>query len=173
MKFRRFLVLVVVLVATLAAAEAGHRLRSRSRKDGSSLRGPHHRSKRTLGNIINWKLNLLQQIFGGITGLFGGGKKKPRPGYGAPGRRPNRPNRPRPGGPRPGYGPPKGRPQRPQRPSYGGGGGRPQSNGGGSFGPSNAIYMLPAPNLATAAPQVRHPIGPKILTNQKTEFWFL
>lgn len=151
MKFRHLL-LVVVLVASLAAAEAGHRLRSR--KESRSSRGsPHHRSKRTLGNIINWKLNLLQQIFGGITGLFGGGggnKKRPRPGYGAPGRRPNRPNRPRPGGPRPGYGPPQ-RPQRPQRPSYGGG--RPQSNGGGSFGPSNAIYMLPAPNLATAAPQ--------------------
>ena len=127
----------------------------------------HHRQKRTIGDIINWKLNLLQSIFGGITGLFGGGKKpggRPRPGYG----RPTRPARPSYGGntqrpQRPSYGGgggggrPQGRPQGRPRPNYGGqGGGQQQQAQGGSqvFGPASVFHMLPAPNLATEAPQV-------------------
>ena len=74
-----------------------------------------------------------------LKGLFGGNKgpAPPRPSYGAP---------------RPGYGAPNrpARPQGPPRPNYGGGG----QASGGSFGPSNAIKMLPAPNLATARPPV-------------------
>jgi len=186
--------LLVLLLVCLSNIEARHKL-----KGGKS----HQRSKRTIGDIINWKLNLLQSIFGGI---FGGGKKPssvgygpPKPSYGAP--RPQRPaqkprpsyNAPSPQKPnynapspqRPGYNAPS--PQRPsyngaspQRPSYNGqqkpnyGGGRPTSrprpsqnprpnyNNGPSqaapvsqqqFGPASVFKMLPAPNLATAAPQ--------------------
>ena len=47
---------------------------------------PHRRSKRTIGDIINWKLGLLQNIFDGITGFFGGGgdNNSPSSSYGAP-----------------------------------------------------------------------------------------
>ena len=151
------LVLLVSLVVCLSNVEARHKMK------GGKL---HHRQKRTIGDIINWKLNLLQSIFGGITGLFGGGKKpggRPRPGYG----RPTRPARPSYGGntqrpQRPSYGGggggrPQGRPQGRPRPNYGGqGGGQQQQAQGGSqvFGPASVFHMLPAPNLATEAPQV-------------------
>ena len=77
--------LVLVIVAgVLSQAEA--RTRQRGGKGVASSQPQHgHRAKRTIGDIINWKLNLLQSIFGGITGLFGGGKK---PGGGRPGSRP-------------------------------------------------------------------------------------
>ena len=134
----RFSLLVILLVICFSHIDARHRQRG-----GKSL----HRSKRTIGDIINWKLNLIQTILGGIGGLFGGGKS-PRPSYGPRPQRPSygsRPSRPR---PRPQARPPSynSRPQRPggvSRPA-----GRPQ------FGPSNAIKMLKAPNLATAAPPV-------------------
>ena len=149
----------------------------------------HHRQKRTIGDIINWKLNLLQSIFGGITGLFGGGKKPGgRPSYGPRPQRPSRPGRPSYGG---------NTQQRPQRPSYGGGGGRPQGRpqgrprpnyggqggqgggGGQVFGPASVFHMLPAPNLATEAPQVsftcthfRHEVCHKSLSsNLKCWVW--
>jgi hypothetical protein len=54
---------------------------------GGKKEQQHHRSKRTIGAIINWKLNLLQNIFGGITGIFGGGGSSSGGGgssYGAP-----------------------------------------------------------------------------------------
>ena len=203
MKFRS-VILVTLLAAALLADTA-----LAARRMGNSKEVGHRRSKRTLGSIINWKLNLLQSIFGGITssisGFFGGGNNnnnnRPsygppggggggRPSYGPPGKRPSqgygppsRP-RPRPPGKRPSYNGGGG-----SRPSYngGGGGGRPSYGGGGGgggggrpsygggrpqgppqqqhqqqqpiFGPSNAIKMLPAPNLATAAPQVGVPFS--------------
>ena len=149
----RFCLLVILLISCFTHTDARHR-----QKGGKSL----HRSKRTIGDIINWKLNLIQRILGGIGGLFGGGKS-PKPGYGPPrpqrpsyGAKPQRPTygnqrpaRPRPN--KPNYNqrppsPPNNRPQRPVGPS------RPVSQP--QYGPSNAIKMLPAPNLATAAPQV-------------------
>ena len=76
-----------------------------------------------------------------LDGLFNKGPKNkgngaPRPSYGAP---------------RPSYGAPQApqaprAPQGPPRPNY--------SSGSTDFGPSNAIKMLPAPNLATARPTV-------------------
>ena len=147
----RFSLLVILLIISFSHIDARHR-----QKGAKSL----HRSKRTIGDIINWKLNLIQSILGGIGGIFGGGKS-PKPSYGPPrpqrpsyGARPQRPSygKPRPSQPRPNYNarpqnprprPPSYNNQRPQRPA-----GRPQ------FGPSNAIKMLPAPNLATAAPPV-------------------
>jgi len=183
-----FSLLVFIFLVLVSQLEARHKLK------GGKI---HQRSKRTIGDIINWKLNLLQSIFGGI---FGGGKKPssagygpPKPSYGAP--RPQRPvQKPRPSysGPKrpspqkPSYNAPS--PQRPsyngasspQRPSYNGqqkpnyGGGRPTSrprppqpnrpnyNNGPSqsapepqqqFGPASVFKMLPAPNLATSAPQ--------------------
>ena len=101
-----------------------------------------------------------------LKGLFGkgGGKGKgqgnrpsygaPKPSYGAPKPSYGAPAAPQ-GPPRPNYGGAPAAPQGPPRPNYGGnnGGGH---NGGGSsqFGPSNAIKMLPAPNLATGRPPV-------------------
>ena len=55
---------LLLLALTTPGAEAARRM-----KGGKQ----HHRSKRTIGAIINWKLNLLQNIFGGISGIFGGG----------------------------------------------------------------------------------------------------
>ena len=137
--------LVIILLISVSQLDARQR-----QKGGKNV--SHHRSKRTIGDIINWKLNLIQSILGGIGGLFGGGKKQPRPSYGPP--RPQRPsyNGPRPSGGqrppsynnRPGQGPRA--PARPQPP--------PRPNAQPQFGPSNAIKMLPAPNLATGRPPV-------------------
>ena len=131
--------LVLVLLSACVNIEARHR--QRGGKDQSSV---HHRSKRTIGDIINWKLNLIQNILGGlgIGGLFGGGKPS-RPSYGPP-----RPSRPRPQRP-PSY---NNRPQGPRAPLRPNGPSRPNSRP--QFGPSNAIKMLPAPNLATGRPPV-------------------
>ena len=64
---------VVLLILVLGYAEASSRMRGGKE---------HRRSKRTIGEIINWKLGLIQSIFGGI---FGGGKgKSPSSSYGAP-----------------------------------------------------------------------------------------
>ena len=137
----RFSLLVILLVICFSHIDARHRQRG-----GKSL----HRSKRTIGDIINWKLNLIQSILGGIGGIFGGGKS-PRPSYGPRPQRPSygsRPQKPSYGNPRPSR--PRPRPQaRPQRP-----GGVSRPAGRPQFGPSNAIKMLKAPNLATAAPPV-------------------
>ena len=154
----RFSLLVIVLILCFTHTDARHRQKGAKRL---------HRSKRTIGDIINWKLNLIQSILGGIGGIFGGGKS-PKPSYGPPARpqrpsygaRPQRPSygKPRPSKPRPSY---NSRPQnpRPRPPSYNNQ--RPQRPAGPvrpaarpQFGPSNAIKMLPAPNLATAAPPV-------------------
>ena len=140
----RITLLVILVIISFSHIDARHR-----QKGGKSL----HRSKRTIGDIINWKLNLIQSILGGIGGIFGGGKS-PRPSYGPRPQRPSygsRPQKPSYGNQRPSRPRPRPRPQprpssynsRPQRPA-----GRPQ------FGPSNAIKMLKAPNLATAAPPV-------------------
>ena len=131
--------LVLVLLSACVNIEARHR--QRGGKDQSSV---HHRSKRTIGDIINWKLNLIQNILGGLGlgGLFGGGKPS-RPSYGPP-----RPSRPRPQRP-PSY---NNRPQGPRAPLRPNGPSRPNSRP--QFGPSNAIKMLPAPNLATGRPPV-------------------
>ena len=71
---------LLLLALTTPGAEAARRM-----KGGKQ----HHRSKRTIGAIINWKLNLLQNIFGGISGIFGGGSGSGGGGgssssYGAP-----------------------------------------------------------------------------------------
>ena len=149
----RFSLLVILLIICFSHIDARHRQRG-----GKSL----HRSKRTIGDIINWKLNLIQTILGGIGGLFGGGKS-PRPSYGPRPQRPSygsRPQKPSYGNQRPSRPRPRPRPQpqprpsgynaRPQRPQRPGGASRPA--GRPQFGPSNAIKMLKAPNLATAAP---------------------
>ena len=148
----RFSLLVIVLIISFSHIDARHRQRG-----GKSL----HRSKRTIGDIINWKLNLIQSILGGIGGIFGGGKS-PRPSYGPRPQRPSygpRPQKPSYGNQRPSRPRPRPRPQPQPRPS--GYNARPQRPGGASrpasrpqFGPSNAIKMLKAPNLATAAPPV-------------------
>ena len=66
--------LVLVLVLVLSCAEASTRMKGGKQQ--------HRRSKRTIGEILNWKLGLIQSIFGGI---FGGGKgKSPSSSYGAP-----------------------------------------------------------------------------------------
>ena len=158
--------LIIFAVVCLSHTNARHKL------GGGKI---HQRSKRTIGvvgDIINWKLNLLQSIFGGIFGS----PKKPSSNYGAPrpsygGGRPARP-RPRPQRPRPVPARPPARPSRPSysrparpgrpvrpprpqtgRPNYGGGGGRPPARPATTqFGPSNAIKMLPAPNLAGLGP---------------------
>ena len=89
-----------------------------------------------------------------LKGLFGKGNNGggSRPTYGAP--------KPSYGAPKPSYGG-GAAPVGPPRPSYGGNnnnnggsGYNNGGNGGGSFGPSNAIKMLPAPNLATGRPPV-------------------
>lgn len=136
--------LVIVLIISISHIDARHK-----QKGGKHV---HHRSKRTIGDIINWKLNLIQSILGGIGGLFGGGKKQPsRPSYGPPRPRPSY-NGPRPGGQQrpPVYNNrPQGQsPRAPVRPQ------RPVSQPQPQYGPSNAIKMLPAPNLATGRPQV-------------------
>ena len=164
MKFKCSL-LVLVLIVSICQIDARHK-----QKGGKS--NLHHRSKRTIGDIINWKLNLIQSILGGIGGLFGGGKKEPsRPSYGPPRPRPSY-NGPRPGGNSqrpPSYNNrPQGGGQRP--PSYNNrpqGGQRPPSrpqgpprqNSNPQFGPSNAIKMLPAPNLATGRPPAQNQVG--------------
>lgn len=64
---------VVLLVLVLGYAESSSRMRGGKE---------HRRSKRTIGEIINWKLGLIQSIFGGI---FGGGKGNSQSSsYGAP-----------------------------------------------------------------------------------------
>ena len=148
----RFSLLVILLIISFSHIDARHRQRG-----GKSL----HRSKRTIGDIINWKLNLIQSILGGIGGIFGGGKS-PKPSYGPRPQRPSygsRPQKPSYGNQRPSRPRPRPRPQPQPRPS--GYNARPQRPGGASrpasrpqFGPSNAIKMLKAPNLATAAPPV-------------------
>ena len=88
-----------------------------------------------------------------LKGLFGKGNSGggSRPTYGAP--------KPSYGAPKPSYGG-GAAPVGPPRPSYGGNNNNGGSgynnggNGGGSFGPSNAIKMLEAPNLATGRPPV-------------------
>ena len=151
MKLRFSLLVILGIICFLPNSDARHRQRG-----GKSL----HRSKRTIGDIINWKLNLIQSILGGIGGIFGGGKS-PRPSYGPRPQRPSygssRPQKPSYGNPRPSRPRPRPRPQPQPRPS--GYNGRPQRPGGAprpagrpQFGPSNAIKMLKAPNLATAAP---------------------
>ena len=65
----RWEVLVVASLLVLASAPT----KAARRMKGGKGDTHHHRSKRTIGAIINWKLNLLQNIFGGITGIFGGG----------------------------------------------------------------------------------------------------
>ena len=75
LKFALTTILVCFLV--LEATEA-----RRVMKGGKP--GVHHRSKRTIGDIINWKLGLLQNIFDGITGIFGGGSSSSGSSYGAP-----------------------------------------------------------------------------------------
>ena len=141
--------LLLALVLLLSTQEAEARRRQRGAK---LSRSEHHRSKRTIGDIINWKLNLIQTILGGIGGLFGGGNKTPaRPSYGPP-----RPQRPQ-GGGRPSY-----RPQRPQGPARprppvrppGPQQRPPRPQGPPQFGPGDAIKVLPAPNLATGRPPV-------------------
>ena len=136
----------------------------RRQRGGKLSRSEHHRSKRTIGDIINWKVNFIQSIISSIGGLFGGGKPAGKPSYGPP-------NQP------PKYGAPKPprRPQRPQRPQYNGrpnaGGQRPPARpqnrpqprpqgpprrppSQSQYGPGNAIKILPAPNLATGRPPV-------------------
>ena len=150
MKLRFSLLVILLIICHTHNSDARHRQRG-----GKSL----HRSKRTIGDIINWKLNLIQSILGGIGGIFGGGKS-PRPSYGPRPQRPSygsRPQKPSYGNPRPPRPRPRPRPQPQPRPS--GYNARPQRPGGASrpagrpqFGPSNAIKMLKAPNLATAAP---------------------
>ena len=152
MKLRFSLLVILLIICFSHNSDARHKLRG-----GKSL----HRSKRTIGDIINWKLNLIQTILGGIGGLFGGGKS-PRPSYGPRPQRPSygsRPQKPSYGNPRPSRPRPRPRPQPQPRPS--GYNARPLRPGGASrpasrpqFGPSNAIKMLKAPNLATAAPPV-------------------
>ena len=138
--------LVLVLLSSCVNIEARQRQRG-----GKDLHKPHHRAKRTIGDIINWKLNLIQSILGGLGGLFGGGSKPSRPSYGPPqSLRPSRPSY-NGGQQRPPQRPPSynGRPQGPRRPQ-----GPPRPNSRPQFGPSNAIKMLPAPNLATGRPPV-------------------
>jgi len=185
--------LLVLFILVLAVTVDG-RMRMKGGKGEA-----HSRSKRTIGDIINWKLGILQSLFGGIKGLFGGKgnggggggygappsyqpPRNPRPNHGGGGSKFNLPriplkglfgkgnsgggSRPTYGAPKPSYGAPKpsygggAAPVGPPRPSYGGNnnnnnggsGYNNGGNGGGSFGPSNAIKMLEAPNLATGRP---------------------
>ena len=159
--------LLLALVLLLSCQEAEARRRQRGAK---LSRSAHHRSKRTIGDIINWKLNFIQSILGSIGGLFGGGKPAGKPSYGPP-KQPQRPQRPQYNAPRPNSGGqrPPSRPQYNGRPNAGGQRpparpqNRPQARPQGpprrpqsqpQFGPSNAIKMLPAPNLATGRPPV-------------------
>ena len=149
MRPRVSLLVLVIVAGVLSQAEA--RTRQRGGKGVASSQPQHgHRAKRTIGDIINWKLNLIQTILGGIGGLFGGGNKTPaRPSYGPP-----RPQRPQ-GGGRPSYRPQRpqgGRPQGPVRPPVRPPGPQqrpPRPQGPPQFGPGDAIKVLPAPNLAT------------------------
>lgn len=161
MKFKCSLLLLVLLVNCC-------QIDARHKQKGGKSNNPHHRSKRTIGDIINWKLNLIQSILGGIGGLFGGGgQQQSRPSYGPPrprpsynGQRPQRPpsynNRPQGGGQRPpSYNNrPQGGQRPPSRPQ-----GPPRPNSNPQFGPSNAIKMLPAPNLATGRPPAQNQVG--------------
>jgi len=161
MKLKCSLLLLVLLVNCC-------QIDARHKQKGGKSNNPHHRSKRTIGDIINWKLNLIQSILGGIGGLFGGGgQQQSRPSYGPPrprpsynGQRPQRPpsynNRPQGGGQRPpSYNNrPQGGQRPPSRPQ-----GPPRPNSNPQFGPSNAIKMLPAPNLATGRPPAQNQVS--------------
>ena len=82
---------ITIGVLLLAAGVSDARRQMKGGKPSSRLSAdsePHRRSKRTIGDIINWKLGLLQNIFDGITGFFGGGNGgssgSPSSSYGAP-----------------------------------------------------------------------------------------
>ena len=69
----------MLLLAAVAVATVDGRVRMRGGKGEL-----HSRSKRTIGDIINWKLGILQSLFGGIKGLFGGKGNSNGGSYGAP-----------------------------------------------------------------------------------------
>ena len=62
-----------VIVILLAAATGGCHGRRQMKGGKAADVAAHSRAKRTIGDIISWKVNLLQSIFGGVFGGKGGG----------------------------------------------------------------------------------------------------
>ena len=71
--------MLVVVVGVLSSVDA-----SKKMKGGKA----HSRSKRTIGDIINWKVGIFQSLFGGVFGGTKGGQGSsygpPQSSYGPP-----------------------------------------------------------------------------------------